>query len=73
MQISREVVYTVLVVLGVLVRVVEFVMGVELTAELLAVERDKEVPFSGEGGCVRGGGKDKSWVIFRSVEIGVVL
>lgn len=67
MKISREVVYSVLVVLG---RVVGLV---ELIAELLTVEQAKEVSLGRDRSCVRGGGKDKSWVIFCSVEIGVVL
>lgn len=63
-QISREVVYA---VLG------RVVGSVELIAEFLTVEQGKEVSVSGDGSCVRGGGKDKSWVIFCSIEIGVVL
>ena len=66
-QISREVIYSVLLVLGRVVR------SVELVAELLTVEQGKEVSLGGDRSCVRGGGKDKSWVIFCSVEIGVVL
>ena len=45
----------------------------ELVCELCAMEGGKEVSLGGEGSCVRGGGKDKSRVIFHSIEIGVVL
>ena len=72
-KVAGEVVYAVLLVLLVgvvtVVLLVRVVVGVGVVG---TVEGGEEVSFGREGGCVWGGGKDKSRVIIRSVEIGMV-
>ena len=72
-EVSREIVHAVLLWVVMVVVMVVMVGGGELGGEFGAMERGEEVSVGGEGGRVRGGGKDKSRVIFSSVEIGVVL